>query len=224
MSRNDSDNEERYVDVQLDTKQILVVLAGILLLCAVSFHFGRRVGRTDSTQAGTELSALVDQAAGGEVVSDEDAAADMTFFDTVGRRADGQTPPPVTSGAAGEAAADRAVPVAARQDPDPVPAVVVPPAQPEPANPIPRPAAAVTQSGGFLVQVAAYSERARADALVGSLRQKGYNAEVATDSSSGRTLYKVRVGGFPDRASADRTKERLVREEKQQAWVLPAGG
>lgn len=224
MSRHDSDNEERYWELQLDGKQVLVVLAGILLLCAVSFHFGRRVGRTDSTQAGTEMSALVENAAAGEVVSDEDAAAGMTFFDTVGRRADGQAPPPVTSGEAGDSVAETPQPIADRQEAETAPEVVVPPARPEPQKPGPQPAASSAQAGGFLVQVAAYSERARADALVGSLRQKGYNAEVATDSSSGRTLYKVRVGGFPDRASADRTKERLVREEKQQAWVLPAGG
>ncbi len=64
MSRNDSDNDDRYVEIQLDGKQIIIVLAGVLLLCAVSFHFGRRVGRADTGQADTQLAALADQAPG----------------------------------------------------------------------------------------------------------------------------------------------------------------
>ncbi|MCZ6601214.1 MAG: SPOR domain-containing protein, partial [Acidobacteria bacterium] len=78
-------------------------------------------------------------------------------------------------------------------------------------------------AGTFQVQVAAYQERARAEALAGRLRQKGYRALIADEPDGGRTLYKVRIGGYMDRSAADAAKTRLAREEKLQAWVLQVG-
>jgi len=219
MSRHDSESDDRYVEIQLDGKQIIIVLAGVLLLCAVSFHFGRRVGRTDTGQAGTQMAALADEGAGSEAVSEEDASAGMTFFDNVGRRQP-STPPPVASGES--SAASAASPSAPQPVPEPMAqeAKDVPESAPPAAEtaPPPNPAA-----GTFQVQVAAYQERARAEALAGRLRQKGYRALIADEPDDGRTLYKVRIGGYMDRPSADAAKTRLAREEKLQAWVLPAG-
>lgn len=90
-------------------------------------------------------------------------------------------------------------------------------------GPVAAPAASSPAAGTFQVQVAAYQERARAEALAGRLRQKGYRALIADEPDGGRTLYKVRIGGYMDRSAADAAKTRLAREEKLQAWVLPAG-
>lgn len=219
MSRNDSDSDDRYVEIQLDGKQIIVVLAGILLLCAVSFHFGRRVGRADGGRAGTDMAALVENAAGGEeTLSDEDAASDLTFFDTVGQRAPQSAPPEVASGATTRDEASAQPKTAA---PPPTPARQ---AETTSTPPVTKPPATTAPAGAFMVQVAAYSDRARADALVGRLRQKGYAAQIATVPSNGQTLYKVRVGGFADRSAADAAKVRLANEEKLQAWVVTADG
>ncbi|TDI40445.1 MAG: SPOR domain-containing protein [Acidobacteria bacterium] len=215
MSRHDSDSDDRYVEIQLNGKQVIIVLAGVLLLCAVSFHFGRRVGRTDTGQLDTQLAALVNEGSGGEPVSEEDAAAGMTFFDNVGRRSQPSTPPPVVSGdAAAAKSSPLSAPAAVRQEAGSVPM--------DP-GPVAAPAASSPAAGTFQVQVAAYQERARAEALAGRLRQKGYRALIADEPDGGRTLYKVRIGGYMDRSAADAAKTRLAREEKLQAWVLPAG-
>jgi cell division septation protein DedD len=217
MSRNDSDSDDRYVEIQLDGKQIIVVLAGILLLCAVSFHFGRRVGRADGGRAGTELAALVDSAGSGEeALADEDAASDLTFFDTVGQRSPSAAPPEVASGDSAKQGSAAPADATSRK----APASSSPPTVTKPA-PAPATTARVS-AGAFLVQVAAYSDRARADALAGRLRQKGYAAQIDSVASNGQTLYKVRVGGFADRPAADAAKARLVSEEKLQAWVVTA--
>lgn len=219
MSRNDSDGDDRYVEIQLDGKQIIVVLAGILLLCAVSFHFGRRVGRADGGRPGTDLAALVDSATGvEEALADEDAASDLTFFDKVGQRPQEAAPPKVASGDPAKQGTAPAQDAKTREAP-----VASPP--PAATKPAPSPTAATTAkvpAGAFLVQVAAYSDRARAEALVGRLQQKGYQALIASVPSNGQTLYKVRVGGFADRPAADAAKARLAREEKLQAWVVTA--
>lgn len=211
MSRHDSESDDRYVEIQLDGKQIIIVLAGVLLLCAVSFHFGRRVGRTDTGQADTQLAALVDEGSGAAAVSEEDAAAGMTFFDNVGRRQQPSTPPAVASGDGGAPSA------VAKSTPQPVREPTAP-TQVAGTAPASSPVA-----GTFQVQVAAYQERARAEALAGRLRQKGYRALIADEPDGGRTLYKVRIGGYMDRSAADAAKTRLAREEKLQAWVLQVG-
>lgn len=221
MSRHDSENDDRYVEVQLDGRQIIIVLAGILLLCAVSFHFGRRVGRADSGQADTQLAALVDESSGTEAVSEEDAAAGMTFFDNVGRRRQPSTPPPVASGEAGTPAATAKPTAKPVLEESGVQAAGSVPAAPQKS--VAKTLSPGTVTGNFQVQVAAYQERARAEALAGRLRQKGYRALIADEADGGRTLYKVRIGGYMDRAEADAAKTRLAREEKLQAWVLPAG-
>ena len=219
MIRNDSDSDDRYVEIQLDGKQIIVVLAGILLLCAVSFHFGRRVGRADGGRAGTELAALVDSAGSGqEALADEDAASDLTFFDTVGQRSPSAAPPEVASGDSAKQGSTTPADATSRKAPATSPPAAV-------TKPAPAPAPATTarvSAGAFLVQVAAYSDRARAEALAGRLRQKGYAAQIDSVPSNGQTLYKVRVGGFADRPAADAAKARLVSEEKLQAWVVTA--
>jgi len=217
MSRHDSENDDRYVEIQLDGRQIIIVLAGVLLLCAVSFHFGRRVGRADTGQADTQMAALVDDSAGTEAVSEEDAAAGMTFFDNVGRRSQPSSPPAVDSG---ESAAAGSTPRPVAQKPRTQVARSEPVAAEKPVETAPSPSKV---TGNFLVQVAAYQERARAEALAGRLRQKGYRALIADEPDGGRTLYKVRIGGYMDRSAADAAKTRLAREEKLQAWVLPAG-
>jgi DedD protein len=229
--RNDSEAEDRYLEFQLDGKQVIIVLAGILLLCAVSFHFGRRIGRAEAAGPAGDVPALMPQATGGEALSDEDAASDLTFFDTVGRSDGGAKPPAVTTGAgadtpgsarggaageepasSGENSGSRAAPpaAAAAPEPEPAPRAATPPA--------PR------GGGGFDLQVAAYSDQARAEALASRLGQKGYSARVVTMRADGRTLYKVWVGSYGSRAEAEAQQGRLEREEKLNSFVVEAGG
>ena len=51
MTRHDREGDDRYVEFQVDGKQVLIVLAGILVLCVISFYFGRRVGRAEARPA-----------------------------------------------------------------------------------------------------------------------------------------------------------------------------
>ena len=47
MKRN-TDQEEGYLEVQMDGKQVVIVVVGVLLLCAISFYFGRRIGSAEA--------------------------------------------------------------------------------------------------------------------------------------------------------------------------------
>jgi DedD protein len=111
-------------------------------------------------------------------------------------------------------------------DPTPQPAATLPAPQPEPARTRPvepvvepptvageappaRPAqrplasgAGAPTSGRWAVQVGSFSREATAERLVKQLREQGQTAFVMPVKSDGATLYRVRIGPLPDRASA----------------------
>jgi cell division septation protein DedD len=64
--------------------------------------------------------------------------------------------------------------------------------------------------------VAAFKSRENADRQVAQLRAKGFAAIVHTDPGS---LFRVRLGPFPQRAGADAMAARLRRDEGIAASV-----
>jgi cell division septation protein DedD len=66
----------------------------------------------------------------------------------------------------------------------------------------------------FVVQVASLQDAAKAEALVSSLKQKGYKAYAVTARVPGKGIYhRVRVGRFENRLEASRTLARLKRAD-----------
>jgi cell division septation protein DedD len=202
----------RTIELQIDGRQLLIVVVGIVLLCAVFFHFGRRVGRSEGGADGPAGGAET------RLQSSEDAAADLTFFDRVTEERGSGAPPPVASGAAptlpprAGAMRDAAPPPAPPAASPPKPSVAAP------RTVTPPPPAAAT-GGGIEIQVAVVSERARADSLASRLRSKGYAAQVSPSSSGGRTVWRVRVGGYPSREAARSAAARLEHDENLKTWI-----
>jgi DedD protein len=99
------------------------------------------------------------------------------------------------------------------------------PAKPEPA---PAPAAAAStpapapaSPNGYVVQVAAVPTRPEADEMVKRLADKGYPAYVVEPPGSMRNpLFRVRVGGYPDRKQAQDVSRRLEEQEQfKSPWI-----
>lgn len=78
---------------------------------------------------------------------------------------------------------------------------------------------AVTGSGGFQVQVAAYQREGDASTVRDRLTRKGYPAFVTTATTSAGTWFRVRVGGYETRDEAQAIATRLKREEQLEPWV-----
>jgi DedD protein len=99
----------------------------------------------------------------------------------------------------------------------------------------PAPAAAVQQAraaeatppvsapppGKVAVQVGAFAERRVADQLIAKLESKGFTAYAAAGDGG---AWRVRVGPYRDRGSADKAAARLKRDEKLPTWVLEETG
>jgi hypothetical protein len=92
------------------------------------------------------------------------------------------------------------------------------PVNPAPVDtpaPPPQPAPSATRIG-FGVQVGAVNSQAAADRLVSNLTAAGFTPYVVKD----RTLYKVRVGPYPDRPAAVAAAEQIRRKLGHSPFVV----
>jgi len=96
-----------------------------------------------------------------------------------------------------------------------------------PARPTATPPAAVEEqedepSKPFHVQVGVYSKKLNVDKARKAVRKAGYVPYVVTARQEGvpYTFYKVRVGSFADRASAEKVARELARKTREKAIVV----
>ncbi len=114
---------------------------------------------------------------------------------------------------------------AATVTPRPLPPTVVAPTR-VPATPTPKeePSPTVAPSSEFWVQVMASSKNATiAEArtkLVGLGFDLDHQRVVHSQVAGGNELIKLRVGPFPNRASADRVLQRMRAADFPDAWVV----
>ena len=82
--------------------------------------------------------------------------------------------------------------------------------------------AAAESTGPWAVQAAAFKTQAQADALQKQLRQAGFDAYVASATTSdGQANFRVRIGTFKSKAEAQRVAERVRGERSLAAFITP---
>ncbi len=172
----------------------LFVTGGVLVaLLTLVFWAGRWFERQVSPQA-----ASAGREPSADATGDEAKAEDLTFFDTLG-------------GGGRAAEPQREV------RPKTVPAEPSERAPEVAASPVSPP-----RGGPFFVQVFAGRDRKAAEEIVRSLGSHGYPVSVEGEREGRGALFKVRVGGYSERAEAQAVAERLKREGQAGAWVTKA--
>lgn len=84
----------------------------------------------------------------------------------------------------------------------------------------PAPPASAASAGAFVVQVAALDNRREADQIAQRLSAKGYPAFVQEPAAGSQDkFFRVRVGRFADRPSAERTVKQLAQEGPYKPWI-----
>lgn len=105
----------------------------------------------------------------------------------------------------------------------PGPPTAVPPTR-VPATPTSKPRPTEHTAEGFWVQVIASARQATIDDARTKLTELGFDQAhqhvVESEVAGGNELYKLRVGPFPDRASADRVVQRMRAADFPDAWVV----
>lgn len=238
MARQVASRTER----RMEKKQVLFLLFLVLAVSLLSFTLGVMVGRRGATpqvvlppvetparipvakDGGVPASASPTPT--GEAAMQARPGENLTFYDALpkGDQAplgSGINHPPEEKKPAPDAAATPASPTAvapAPVKPAPTPAVTTKPAPaPEPVAAA-KPAPAAT--GGYVVQVASFPQLADAQALKERLAKKGYQAYAQeADLGPKGVWHRVYIGPFDDSATAGKTVERLVAEERLSALV-----
>jgi len=116
-----------------------------------------------------------------------------------------------TEGAVTPAPAPAAVP-AVPADPAP-PKEVKPAVSADPLGDLAKSRAGAADSGGdpfqYFVQVGAYRSQAEAEAQKAKMALMGLDARISEREQAGRTVFRVRLGPYDDKAVAERMRTRL---------------
>lgn len=80
-------------------------------------------------------------------------------------------------------------------------------------------AAAPTGRNKYVVQLLATSNSGKANSLRNTMMKEGYAAFVSTAKSGGKTLYRVRVGGFAGKSAAIQKQNAMKRRYRQNQFV-----
>jgi septal ring-binding cell division protein DamX len=73
--------------------------------------------------------------------------------------------------------------------------------------------------GGWIVQLMALQDRSACATLAERLAAKGYPAFVLDPAAGSPKIFRVQVGGYPDREKADQAARRLEKEEQLKPYV-----
>ncbi|MBN2383691.1 SPOR domain-containing protein [bacterium] len=86
-------------------------------------------------------------------------------------------------------------------------------------TPVPEVQLPTPQPGRYSIQVASFSERDAAKTLAQTLLNHDFPAYTEPVTTQGKTLYRVRVGHFNDRETAQKVSNQLKSKEKLDTWV-----
>lgn len=189
----------------MESRHLLGVFLGIVVLCGVFFTLGYVMGRT---QYDTSVRAAVNSGPAKPAVDPASkppqktatsvpAAGDWNFYRGAESKPPAQTlkpsEPPKQAASPGQSASAHPAP-----------------AKPAPRNIPARMKAPLVPRGAILLQIAALTRENDALALAEALQQKEYPAFVL--APAGDNLYRVQVGPYADAKSADSARRSLERD------------
>lgn len=216
--------EPSYYEIALTGRQVLVAFV-ILLVCLVaSFFSGVWVGRGGAEAGGDEPVRAE------AVPADEEREGrpedELSFFE----EGPPAQPPPKDLGEVARQPRPESTlreDLGDAEDEDrPGADAGTPPAREAPKEPAPRgetrpeanPAGSLA-TGDVVIQVLVSSEEDKAREILDRLRSNGFRAFLSPVADGGRTLYRVRVGPFEEKAEAERVAERLRRAFDLETWI-----
>ena len=234
-----SATDEGFHEIQLSGKQLVFLFMIAAVVLVATFLCGVQVGRgvkSERAADATTADALVTTtptpaastpsqpaASSGPPAAEPPAPAQEPDDElSYAKRLQGDTAPAEKL----KSPAASAPPAAAPEKPAHVPAAKAPAATPtptlKPAAPPPQQTAAPAptgQSGAWVVQLVALKDRSEAAAVAKRLAGKGYPAFVLDPTGGAPVIYRVQVGGYPDRDHADQAARRIAKEENMQGYV-----
>lgn len=232
--------------VEMNGRQVFITIVAVVCMLAAAFGagiiVGRRMGPTtdepartadgDAPAAATDTTATAAETAptaatettapaSAPVPGKDGSAPSIVFYDGAGNAKPAAVEPPK----AAPAAPAKSEPVAAKApSPAPTQSPVAAPAKPAvtpaPAEPA-KPKAAAKAKDSYTIQISSFQDEAQANQLKSELKRKGYDdAYVQKASVQGKgTWYRVRVGHFKTKDSANILAERLRLRDGMRGYI-----
>lgn len=218
--RDENRTRERF-ELSLDGRQVASVIVGALVILAGVFVLGLNVGRQIGLQRDAAPQHASDPLAALDAPSPKSDAGEppprLSYHETLTRPQAPEPRPAAPKAAPAPPAPADSAPPAPAAAPAPVPA---PAAAPPPA-PAPKPRALpAPREPAFAVQVGASQDPAEAARIVEKFKAQRARVVAADIPGKGR-WYRVRVGAFEDRASAEAYLKDLARETGAKGFVTP---
>jgi len=200
---------ERF-ELSLDGRQVASVIVGALVILAGVFVLGLDVGRQIGGRQGPPPQAGADPLAALDAPPPKPDAGEppprLSYHETL-TRPQAPDPRPVEP---------KAQPLPAATGPTPTPAPAPQAAAPPPPAPRPAPAA----EPAFAIQVGSSQDPAEAARIAEKFKAQRARVVAADIPGKGR-WYRVRVGAFDDRPSAEAYLRDLARETGAKGFVTP---
>jgi cell division septation protein DedD len=203
--------DEGLHEIQLNGKQLVFLFMSATVVAVVIFLCGVMVGRgvaAPRTSAATDIAERsdLDPTAAATVASTGSESLTAGEELTYAGRLEDPTPPAEALKPEAEAALPPpSVAAAPARGPVTAPA----------ASPVLDPALTEPAGQGYVVQVAAVRKRAEAETIARRLSTKGYPTFVTAAGAN----FRVRVGKYNDRRTAQSIAGRLEREERFKPWI-----
>jgi cell division septation protein DedD len=226
--------DEGFHEIQLSGKQLVFLFMATTIVAVVIFLCGVQVGRgvrSDRAAEGGDTSASATPppaaatpsqpvAAGGPPAAEPPAPAPEPDDElSYAKRLQGDqsaSPAEKLKPRAGDAAAPPPSPASQASASRTTPPVSAPKGSPRAET---AAAASTGRPGAWIVQLTALQDRNAAAAIAQRLVAKGYPAFVLDPAAGSPTIYRVQVGGYPDREKADQAARRLEKEEQFKTYV-----
>ena len=195
-----NDGRKSYYEIQLEQKQLVVILILMVAVCILFFFLGVFYirGRTPSADRPPTEATAPKTPSASEAAGPIDTAAQADFFEKGGSKENA-----AKEAVSGGKVVAEGLPTSSQKT------------KPKPTKPN-RSKPRVT---GFVVQIAAVSDVSRANKIRNTLTKQGFRAYIETQDSGKEKLYKVRVGPFKKRGDADSAKADLQHAGHKDVFV-----
>lgn len=220
-----SEHEGSYYEISLTHRQVMWVFIVLLACVAAAFFAGLWLGQEPGTEAPVVVRAGEEAPVDGEAddleplrffAEDEPRSApaveapgrETTLAEDLGAE---------TPAAPVEEAAPASPPPAAEEEARPAAPPASAAVEAPPTAPAVEPAAPSRE--GLVIQVFSSPDREQAQQLVERLQQGGHPAFVSPEEVGGRTMFRVRIGPFEERRSAERVAEDVRRAYRLDTWI-----
>jgi cell division septation protein DedD len=224
-THHDALNDEGFHEIQLSGKQLVFLFMAATVVLVFTFLCGVQIGRNIKGDRGAvaDASDTVTSAAAPPPASTPTEAAPSSGPPAAEPPAPAQDDELSYAKRLQQAdpAAREKLAAPAADTPAPKPAAPKSSASAAPAPNPPTQAASGSagRPGAWIVQLSANKDRTQAASVARDLVAKGYPAFVLDPAPGAPAIYRVQVGGYPDRDKADQAARQLEKEEHFKPYV-----